>query len=235
MGDPSSSFRRRRVLAILKTVLTQATVIAAAAVAIGAFLAAVEVMRPYDPAVRPASADIVLESATQDDVHQASSPLEATRVQLDRATQVLQYANRYRIPADLSAAIYDMAVAERIHPALGFQLVRVESRFKSGARSHKGAIGYTQVRIGTARGYLPELTEEHLEDRDVNLRIGFRYLRDMLKRFKGDLDLALVAYNRGPTLVDSLIAAGDDPANGYSTIVRRGLSRAASRTPMSGS
>ena len=235
MGDPSTSFRRRRVQAVLKTVLTQATVIAAAAVAIGGFLAAVEVLRPYDPAVRPASADIVLGAATQGDVQPAASPLEATRVQLDRATLVLQYANRYRIPADLSAAIYDMAVAEKIHPALGFQLVRVESRFKPAARSDKGAIGYTQVRIATARGYLPELTEEHLEDRDVNLRIGFRYMRDMLERFNGDLDLALVAYNRGPTLVDSLISAGDNPASGYSMNVRRGLSRAAAAAPMSGS
>lgn len=231
MGDPSSSFSRRRVLAVLKTVLTQATVLAAAAVAIGAFLAGAEMLRP---AVRPPSADVVLAATTQGDVHQTASHLEATRSQLDRATAVFQYANRYRIPAELSAAIYDMAVAEQIHPALGYQLVRVESRFTRNARSHKGAIGYTQVRIGTARGYLPELTEEDLEDRDLNLRIGFRYLRDMLKRFNGDLDLALVAYNRGPTLVDSLITSGDDPANGYSTKVRRGLPRAAAAAPMTG-
>ncbi len=165
----------------------------------------------------------------------ASAPMEATRIRLDRATEVLRYSTRYRIPAELSAAIYDIAMDEGIHPGLGFQLVRVESRFQPAARSHKGAIGYTQIRLATAKAYLPELTEEHLENRDVNLRIGFRYMRDMLKRFKGNLDLALVAYNRGPTLVDSLITAGDDPANGYSALVRRGLSRAATTAPRSGS
>ena len=233
MEDPSSSFHRRRVLAVLKTALTQAAVLAAGAVGIAAFLAAAQALQPAD---RPApSADVALGMATMQDVLPASGPMEATRVQLDRATEVLRYSTRYRIPAELSAAIYDIAVDEGIHPGLGFQLVRVESRFQPAARSNKGAIGYTQVRLATARSYLPELTEAHLENRDVNLRIGFRYMRDMLKRFKGDLDLALVAYNRGPTLVDSLITAGDDPGNGYSTMVRRGLSRAAAGSPTSGS
>lgn len=232
MEDSSSSFRRRRVLAVLKTALTQATVLAAGAAAIAAFLTAAQALRSAD---RRASADVALGMATMQDVLPASAPMEATKVRLDRAAEVLRYSTRYRIPAELSAAIYDIAVDEGIHPGLGFQLVRVESRFQPAARSSKGAIGYTQVRLATARGYHPELTEEHLENRDVNLRIGFRYMRDMLKRFKGNLDLALVAYNRGPTLVDSLITAGDDPGNGYSALVRRGLSRAAATSPTSGS
>lgn len=233
MEEPSSSFRRRRVLAVLKTALTQATVLAAGAVAIAAFLTAAQALRSADR--RAPSADVALGMATMQDVLPASAPMEATKVRLDRAAEVLRYSTRYRIPAELSAAIYDIAVDEGIHPGLGFQLVRVESRFQPAARSSKGAIGYTQVRLATARGYLPELTEKHLENRDVNLRIGFRYMRDMLKRFKGNLDLALVAYNRGPTLVDSLITAGDDPGNGYSAMVRRGLSRAAATSPRSGS
>ncbi len=36
---------------------------------------------------------------------------------------------------------------------------------------------------------------------DMNLRIGFRYLKDLLKRFDQDLALALEAYNKGPTLI----------------------------------
>ena len=39
------------------------------------------------------------------------------------------------IPADLAAAIYDIALSEGIDPALGFQLVKVESSFKATARS----------------------------------------------------------------------------------------------------
>ena len=124
---------------------------------------------------------------------------------------------------ELSAAIYDAAVAEGIHPTLAYQVVKVESRFKPAARSHMGAIGYTQLRLATARGYNPSLTEADLLDPHTNLRLGFRFLRDLLKRFDGDLDLALVAYNRGPTLVDSLLLQGEDPRNGYPELVLRGV------------
>jgi soluble lytic murein transglycosylase-like protein len=153
--------------------------------------------------------------------------LAVTRLQLQRATEVIRYSTKYRIPADLSTAIYDVAIAEGIHPALGFQLVKVESRFQPGARSNRGAIGYTQIRLPTARGYEPTITISQLHHREMNLRLGFRYLRDLLKRFDNDLGLALLAYNRGPTLVDSIVGAGGDPSNGYAEIVMRGLSRRA--------
>ena len=153
--------------------------------------------------------------------------LAVTRLHLQRATEIIRYSTKYRIPADLSTAIYDFAIAEGIHPALGFQLVKVESRFQPGARSNRGAIGYTQIRLTTARGYEPTITISQLHHREMNLRLGFRYLRDLLRRFDNDLGLALLAYNRGPTLVDSIVGAGGDPSNGYAEIVTRGLSRKA--------
>lgn len=162
----------------------------------------------------------------------ADSSLQTTRARLDRATEVLSYAGKYRIDGELSAAIYDAALAEGIHPALAYQVVKVESRFRPTARSHKGAIGYTQIRLPTARGYDPDLTEADLLDRDTNLRLGFRFLREMLRRFDGDLPLALVAYNRGPTLVDSLLTQGEDPANGYPELVLRGVSWRVAQRPV---
>lgn len=150
--------------------------------------------------------------------------LEDTRRRLNRATAVMTYATRYGITNELSAAIYDAAHAEGIHPAIAYQLVKVESRFRREARSERGALGYTQVRLPTARMYDPGLTADALLERDTNLRLGFRFLRDQLRRFRGDLHLALVAYNRGPTLVDSLLTEGEDPGNGYPEAVLRGVS-----------
>lgn len=157
--------------------------------------------------------------------------LDGTRRLLDRATSIMSYAARYRISGELSAAIYDAALAEGIHPAIAYQLVKVESRFQPEARSERGALGYTQVRLPTARMYQPGLTAEGLLERDTNLRIGFRFLRDQLHRFRGDLHLALVAYNRGPTLVDSLLTEGEDPGNGYPEAVLRGVSWRVTRAP----
>ena len=154
-----------------------------------------------------------------------------TRLRVERATEVLTYAAKYHIPADLSAAIYDIARDEGIHPALAFQLVKVESGFRLAARSSHGAIGYTQLRLSTARAYHPEISETALAHRDTNLRIGFRFLKDMLARFDNNLPIALLAYNRGPTLVDSLLTIGEDPSNGYSEVVMRGLKRSVREAP----
>jgi soluble lytic murein transglycosylase-like protein len=144
-------------------------------------------------------------------------------VRIERLNAVAKYSGLYKVPADLAAAIYDIALAEGIHPSLGFQLVKVESGFKAGARSDKGAIGYAQVRLKTARGYDPSLTERDLHDRDTNLRIGFRFLKDMLAQFDQDLQMALLAYNRGPGRVVELISRGEDPSNGYAQSVLKGV------------
>lgn len=153
----------------------------------------------------------------------ARDQLASTKKQVDRATRVLAFATRFDISVALSAAIFDAAHAEGITPELGYRLVQVESRFLRGAASNRGAFGLTQVRLPTARSYLPGATESDLRDRDINLRLGFRYLRDLLRRFDGDLELALVAYNRGPTLVDSIATSGGDPSNGYADMVLAGV------------
>jgi len=153
----------------------------------------------------------------------AKDELASTTRQVDRATRGLSFANRFRIPVDLSASIYDAALAEGITPELGYRLVQVESRFLRGAASQRGALGLTQVRLPTARSYMPGATEKDLRDGDTNLRLGFRYLRDLLRRFDGDLALALVAYNRGPTIVDSIAMSGGDPSNGYADLVLAGV------------
>ena len=149
--------------------------------------------------------------------------LEVARLQLDRANAIIQYSAHYRIPADLATAIYDVALSEGIDPGLAFRLVKVESAFTQRAKSRAGAIGFTQVLPSTARLYEPGLTTEQLFDRDTNLRIGFRYLRDLLDRYPTNMSLALLAYNRGPAKVEELLGAGRDPQNGYSTSVMKGF------------
>jgi soluble lytic murein transglycosylase-like protein len=160
------------------------------------------------------------ERALRHDLEAARGALSVAQLQLARADAILGYSTTYRIPADLTVAIHDIAVAEGIEPSLAFSLVQVESHFDSLARSPAGAIGYTQVLLSTARLYEPGITERQLYDRDTNLRLGFRYLRDLLERYPaGDPGLALLAYNRGPARVDKLLDAGLDPQNGYATTV----------------
>lgn len=151
----------------------------------------------------------------------ASVEMRRVRAELERARTVHGYASRYRIETDLARAIYDIAREEGIAPATAFRLVQVESNFKRTARSTADALGYTQIQVPTARFYERSVTEARLMQRDVNLRLGFRYLRDLLSQFDGDMHLALLAYNRGPGRVEQILAEGGDPGNGYSTAVLR--------------
>jgi hypothetical protein len=144
------------------------------------------------------------------------------KVQLERAEAILDHSARYRIPADLAADIYDIALSEGIDPALGFQLIKIESSFREHARSSMDALGYTQIQLATARFYQPGVTEKDLFERETNLRLGFRFLKDLMVRFDHDTRLALHAYNRGPTRVAGIIAGGGDPANGYADAVLEG-------------
>jgi soluble lytic murein transglycosylase-like protein len=164
-----------------------------------------------------------------DEVRALSRRLESTkgelaiaRAQVERANAVIRFSGQYQVPADLAAAIYDIALSEGVDPEIAFRLVRIESNFKLKALSAKDAIGYTQIRPATARFYEPGLSVEQLYDRDVNLRIGFRFLKDLIHRYGGDIELALVAYNRGPSRVEEILLQGGDPSNGYAESVLKG-------------
>lgn len=149
--------------------------------------------------------------------------LELVRLEMNRIQEVMEYSQEFSIPADLAAAINDIALSEGIAPELGFRLVKVESGFYRRAISPKGAIGLAQLMPSTAYGMDASLEYQDLFDRDTNLRLGFRYLRWLLDRYDGDLRLALLAYNRGPGTVDSIRRAGGDPANGYARAVLSGF------------
>lgn len=149
-----------------------------------------------------------------------SGELEIARLQLKRAEELLKYSARYQIPADLTTLIYDTALQEGIDPELAFRLVRVESGFNVKARSSAGALGLAQVLPSTARFYQADITTEQLFEPARNLRIGFRYLRDLLGVY-GDVKLALLAYNRGPGRLKELLDQGRDPRNGYASTIMR--------------
>ena len=141
---------------------------------------------------------------------------------LGRWHRIYTYSTRYRIAPDLARKIYDAAVVAGIEPELGFRLVRVESVFDPRAKSSSGALGLMQLMPGTAREFEANVTNEQLLNPEVNLRIGFRYLRSLIREYQGNLRLALLVYNRGPSAVQHALSLGNDPANGYESLVMRG-------------
>jgi len=217
-----ASRQRRRTRLLIGRFLTGGALLVGGGLLVNGLTAGAQRLQAGEAVALPDAETVNTEvRALQRELEDVRGRLALTEVKLQRSTAILDYSARYKIPADLTAAIYDIALTEGIQPAIGFQLVKVESGFRPDAQSIRGAIGYTQLRLPTARSYEPTITVRDLHNRDLNLRIGFRYLRDLLRRFDGDLHLALVAYNRGPTLVDSILIEGGDPSNGYSDAVMR--------------
>lgn len=211
-GDAERRKRRVRGAIMLAGVLTAGTTAA----------------RNWEPAVATAT-PIAANAASVADVQRLRSQIERARgdlrlasAQLERWNRIFHYSHKYKIPADMAGAIYDAAIIERVDPELAFPLVKLESGFIERARSEVGAIGLTQLMLGTAKYYDSTLTREKLYDRNTNLRIGFRYLRDLIKEQRGDIQMALLAYNRGPMAVQVAKELDLDASNGYDRIVLKG-------------
>ena len=93
---------------------------------------------------------------------------------------------------EISGLVKRVAREEGVDENLFLGLVYQESRFNPCAKSGVGAIGLAQLMPDTAKelGVDPHNIEQ-------NLRGGARYLKQQLKRFNGNANLALAAYNAG--------------------------------------
>jgi len=117
--------------------------------------------------------------------------------------RVAQHPNleRYKGLIDASAR------TQGLDPSLVKAMIAVESAFEPQAVSPKGALGLMQIMPATGARYgvaanARRTVEQQLFDPATNLRIGTRYLRDLLQRFDQDLRLALAAYNAGEGAVE---------------------------------
>ena len=78
------------------------------------------------------------------------------------------------------------------------QVIAAESNFNAKAVSRKRALGLMQLLRETAAHY----ALANVFDPAENIDAGTHYLKDLLDRYRGDVRLALAAYNAGPEMVD---------------------------------
>ncbi|MGH7504965.1 MAG: lytic transglycosylase domain-containing protein [Longimicrobiales bacterium] len=133
----------------------------------------------------------------------------------ERNLAVVNAVERFDIARDMAEDIYDTAREAGIEADVAYGLVNTESTFRERSVSPVGARGLTQVMPRTAAWLRPGITARDLFDRRTNLRLGFQYLSRLVDRYRGDMKLALLAYNRGPGTVDRALDRGQDPDNGY--------------------
>jgi soluble lytic murein transglycosylase-like protein len=99
-------------------------------------------------------------------------------------------------PTKLRYAFEVAAVDAGIPPAMLWAVAKVESNLHPDAESSAGARGLLQVMPATATAL-----DLNVDEPSSNVLAGARYLRQMIDRFHSS-DLALAAYNAGPTAVD---------------------------------
>lgn len=104
--------------------------------------------------------------------------------------------------------IEKQAAIQTVDPILILSLIKQESAFEREAGSSVGAVGYMQLMPFTASDMEPNVERRGLLDAETNIRIGTKYLKKMLERYKGNVALALSAYNAGPTATDRWIREG---------------------------
>jgi soluble lytic murein transglycosylase-like protein len=100
--------------------------------------------------------------------------------------------------AQFDGYLIDSGTRNGIDPLLLYSIMHQESSFKSHAISPKGARGLMQLMPGTAMRY----GVTNIFDPRQNIEGSARYVRFLLDRFDGDVNLTLAGYNAGEGAVE---------------------------------
>ena len=105
-------------------------------------------------------------------------------------------AKSYNRPYIKMLLIENARLSEYVTPALAIAVAKVESNLRSDAVSNKGAIGVMQIMPRTG------LLEFGVKRKDlfnpiINIKIGVKFLDQLIKKYRGNIGVALSHYNGG--------------------------------------
>lgn len=158
--------------------------------------------------------------------HRIESFDKAARRELHDLLKIYSVVKSYRpeikdsLVWAIAETVFDESAKHSLDPMLVLAVIKVESRFDHVALSHKGARGLMQILPFVGNALAAELQlktwegENSLDDPILNIRLGVFYLSYLKKRF-GDLNLALAAYNWGPSEVHNRLQEEVEIPLGY--------------------
>jgi len=111
-----------------------------------------------------------------------------------------------RYPRPYAASVLNAAKESQVSEDWLFAIMRQESLFRKDAVSRADARGLMQMQPATAtavarRWQLPPPARDDLFEPSVALKLGARYVRELLDKYRGQLAPSLAAYNAGPMSV----------------------------------
>ncbi len=122
-------------------------------------------------------------------------------------TVIGYYILKQLYPKDYSEYVEKYAKEYNVDPKLIYAIIKEESNFNKDANSHKDAIGLMQLVQKTADevGSKIGIKEIKLNNPEINIQIGTKYISDLIKKYDGSIKFAIVAYNAGIGNVDKWI------------------------------
>lgn len=110
-------------------------------------------------------------------------------------------ATYYYDTDDIQQRVIGEAKRQNMPPSLALAIAKVESNFNHQAISHAGAKGVMQIMPRTAEQVFG-VPRSRLFDPDVNIKLGIKFIKKLLKRYDNRLDIALSHYNGGSGVKD---------------------------------
>lgn len=101
-----------------------------------------------------------------------------------------------------------------LDPLIVAAIIKVETNYKPGAESKKGALGIMQIMPDTAKWVIEKAKFEEVplervkDETEANIQIGTWYLRSLSDQFDGNMVAMIAAYNAGPTNVRNWMKSG---------------------------
>lgn len=174
--------------------------------------------------INPARADIYRYEDEEGIVHFTDAPTDKRfKIFMRDLRKDKELRTKLRLASSVNPAEYEQIISTcatkyGVNPCLIKAVIHAESGYNPNAVSSKGASGLMQLMPETARS----LKVSNSFDPKDNVEGGVKYLRFLLDTFRGDVPLAVAAYNAGLNKVAKY--GGIPPYNETRTYVKRVLS-----------
>ncbi len=171
----------------------------------------------------PSHADIYVRKGPDGTMHFSNCPMGGDWTLYARESKpryrYAQYTNQKYSSSQYDHLISAIAYNQGMNPTVIKSIIAVESGYNPNARSSKGAMGLMQLMPQTAQ----DLGVTDPWDPTENITAGTKYISWLLRKYNGNLSLALAAYNAGPSAVDTY--GGIPPYQETTEYVRNVLAR----------